>query len=85
MRRSLTRSSTLLRCLLSSSCFSSVDSVAAERVPPLPARLRLVPVPVAAEKAPASLLGLRCSMAGTESRWLPLPGARGMDGVSGMR
>src|SRR5579871_4351496 len=70
-RKSTTRSSTLLRYLPSSDCFSFVVLVSAFS---LSGRfLALFPL-----NAPASLLGLRCNIAGTES----LAPALGIDGVS---
>jgi hypothetical protein len=75
--RSATRSSTLLRYLLRSCFFSSVDlvislSLSARFLPP-PDSVRL--------NAPASLLGLRCNIAGTDVVLF----ADGMDGVSGIK
>lgn len=72
-RRSSTRSSTLLRCLLTSACFSIGLLVTSPAGSPLPF--------ISRPKAPASLLGLRWSMAGTESR----APAEGMLGDSGRR
>lgn len=72
-RRSSTRSSTLLRCRLTSACFSIGLLVTSAAGSPLPF--------ISRPKAPASLLGLRWSMAGTESR----APAEGMLGDSGRR
>jgi len=75
--RSATKSSTLLRYLLKSCFFSSVVLVIS-----LSLSARFLPAPDSVRlNAPASLLGLRCSIAGTDV----VPFADGIDGVSGIR
>jgi hypothetical protein len=76
--RSSTKSFTLFRYRANRFCFSSVVLVASLS---LSARFLPAPVSVRLLNAPASLLGLRCSMAGTETVLF----AEGMEGVSGMR
>src|SRR5271167_4639926 len=71
--KSTTKSSTLLRYLPNNPCFSLVVLVS-----PLSLSVLFRP-PTSLLKAPASLLGLRCNIAGTDG----VAPALGIEGVSG--
>jgi hypothetical protein len=75
-RKSATNSSTLFRYRPNNACFSSVLRTVSLSL----SALFLFPVSTRLN-APASLLGLRCSIAGTDTVGL----AEGIEGVSGMR